>query len=67
MGSDVVSSLPKWPDVELLIANHALIIGMRAHDHIKDVTSILDQLGASYTIVTTPHAHVSSSQLRLAS
>lgn len=67
LGSDVVSSLPKWPDVELLIANHTLIIGMRAHDHTKDIASILDQLGASYTIVTTPHAHVSSSQLRLAS
>ncbi len=64
MGSDVVPSLPAWPDVEQLL-RYQLIIGMRAGDRMEDVASTLDQLQASYTIVTTPHAHMSSRQLRL--
>lgn len=64
MGSDIVSSLHAWPGIESFVTHHRLIIGMRAGDGMEDVVSTLDQLQASYTIVTTPHAHMSSRQLR---
>ena len=64
MGSDVAASLHNWPGVEQLVANHKIIIGMRTGGDAKAIEHTLNQLGANYTIVTTAHAHLSSSQLR---
>jgi len=65
MGSDVALGLSAWPDIQQLTSNHQLIIGMRSTDNQHEVVAVLSQLGAHYTIVTTPHAHVSSRQLRM--
>ena len=64
MGSDIVPSLHKWPGIKLLLTQHRIIIGIRASDRAEDIANALDRLQASYVIVTTPHAHMSSRQLR---
>lgn len=63
MGSDIVPSLPGWPHIERLL-RYQLLIGMRSNDRQESVIEILDQLGATYRIITTSYAHVSSRQLR---
>lgn len=65
MGSDVALGLSAWPDIRQLTDHHQLIIGMRSTDNQQAIEATLSQLGAHYTIVTTPHAHVSSRQLRM--
>ena len=64
MGSDIVLSLHKWPDIEQLLAEAQLIVGMRGSDNLEAITSLLSDLGARHLIVTTPHAHISSRQIR---
>ena len=64
IGSDIVPSLTTWPNLDQLVENHQIIIGMRALQIQQETEKILQQLGAHYKIVTTPHAHVSSRQLR---
>lgn len=63
-GSDVISSLHTWPNIAPFLARHHLFIGMRAGDDRDDVTSALEYLGASYTIIAAPFAHLSSKQIR---
>ena len=64
MGSDIVPGLAMWPNLNQLIEHHQLIVGMRQPQDRQEIETILRQLGAMYTIVTTPHAHVSSRQIR---
>ena len=64
MGSDIVPGLFMWPDIKQLLEHHQLIIGMREPHDRQEVETTLQELGARYVIVTTPHAHVSSRQIR---
>ena len=64
IGADIVPSLASWPDIDRLLSRHQLIIGMRKGYTQTEVEAELAQLGASYAIITTPHAHVSSRQIR---
>jgi nicotinate-nucleotide adenylyltransferase len=64
IGSDVVPSLAAWPHLDQLIRNHQIIVGMREPHVRQEIERTLRQLDADYLIVTTPHAHVSSRQIR---
>ncbi len=70
MGSDVARHLPQWRGIEHLLDQVEFIIGMRGKDTQEEITDILKQLGVIYTqpvsfqLITTPEAHVSSSDLR---
>lgn len=64
MGSDIVPSLARWPDIKSLVAKHPLIIGMRADHDLAEIVSLLDRLGARYQIVVTNYPHASSRHLR---
>ncbi len=64
VGSDVAMTLPSWPDVNELTRHHQLIVGMRSTDKRTDIETVLRHLGARYIILTTPHADMSSRQIR---
>lgn len=64
IGADIVPSLASWPDIDQMLSRYQLIIGMRKGHMQTEVEVELAQLGASYAIVTTPHAHISSRQIR---
>lgn len=63
-GSDVVTTMNSWPGVHDLLTQYPLIIGMRSKDSYGSVADELDRLAATYTIVETRYAHLSSSQYR---
>lgn len=63
-GSDIVLHLHSWAGIKDLLANHQLLIGMRSNDDKMTGMAELDRLEADYHIITTAHAHLSSSQLR---
>lgn len=66
IGSDIAChSLPRWPQLPQLLAKMQLIVGIRTGSTRQEVEDILRSLPrARYSVITSPHAHVSSSQLR---
>lgn len=70
IGSDVVcGSLPYWENLGELLARVDLVVGIRSTHSQQDVETVLQQLTASYggftyTIIDSPHATISSSQIR---
>lgn len=64
VGSDVAMTLPSWPDINELTRQHQIIVGMRSTDKRTDIETVLQRLGARYIILTTPHADMSSRQIR---
>jgi nicotinate-nucleotide adenylyltransferase len=71
VGSDVVRTfLYQWENLDALLAQSALAIGMRAGDTEEEMTAIIDtlqqtyDLPITYSFVYTPHADVASSQIR---
>lgn len=64
IGADIVPSLASWPDIDQLLSRYQLIIGMRETHNRQHIEAILHQLDATYFIVTTPYAHISSRQMR---
>lgn len=67
LGSDLMSSLHTWSNIAPFLARHHLFIGMRTGDGRDDVISALEDLGASYTVIATSFAHLSSEQIRASS
>lgn len=70
LGSDVLLTLPTWSDVDALLPNTELCIGLRNNDSVSTVRKQLSQIEQSlgiaikYRIVSTPHKDTSSSKLR---
>lgn len=66
IGSDIAChSLPHWSQLEQLLAQMQLIIGVRTNNSRQEVEDMLCSLpSARYVVIDSPHAHVSSSQLR---
>ena len=70
IGSDIATTLPYWDDLETLLQNTALAIGMRAGDSAEAVTGTLQDLErthhipVNYTLVHTADADMTSSLVR---
>ncbi len=73
MGSDVARSLPYWEECERLVRAVSFVIGMRDTDTVTDVEQVLRHLEVvcgvpvRYTLLTTPHPTLTSSQVRASS
>lgn len=72
VGSDVVRTFRyRWEGLELLLRAMPLAIGMRKGDDQAETEAIIKELAAQYKLVLTPayihtpHAHLTSSQLRM--
>lgn len=66
LGSDVALSLPYWPDVDVLLQEMQIAVGMRAGDSRQEIIEILrfTKSPATYTVIETEHPHFTSSQVR---
>ncbi len=71
VGSDIVRTFPyRWHDLDVLLSNVSLAIGMRADDTKDDIVSIIKQLEDQYSIpipytfISTPDSHRASSHVR---
>lgn len=64
VGSDVALGLAKWANIDRLTTRFDFAVGMREGDTKKAVETALRKLHANYTLITTPHGHLSSRQLR---
>lgn len=66
IGSDIAChSLSHWPQLPQLLAKIQLIIGVRAGHTAQEVDAAMRRLdSARYTVIASPYAHVSSSQIR---
>lgn len=66
IGSDIAChSLPHWPQLPQLLEKMQLIVGIRAGHTAQEVDTAMRRLdSARYTVIASPHAHVSSSQIR---
>lgn len=71
IGSDVAcESLRYWDQLDTLLASMALIVGVRSTHTRVEVETAMQELTATYgqfkyTIIDSPHANVSSSQIRI--
>lgn len=71
VGSDIVRTFQhRWQDLDLLLKDVSLAIGMRAEDTENDIVTIIKHLEKQYdiviryTLVTTPDNHRASSHVR---
>ncbi len=71
IGSDVVRTfLYRWENLDTLLREMPIAIGMRAGYTADEITKIIDNLekdfgfAIRYTLIFAPHAEVSSSQIR---
>lgn len=71
IGSDIAcTSLAHWHNLPILLSSVDFIIGMRAHTSQKEIELALQTISKKhtvdfrYTILASPHAHVSSSKIR---
>lgn len=70
IGSDVVGGLESWQGLEELLGSMSLAVGMRTGSRQDDVALIIRRLENLYDIpieyrcISTPFAHVASTQLR---
>ena len=66
IGSDVVTHLHTWPDIEALLQRWRLVIGNRTSDDEAATKEAIGSLGASArtSFVTTAQSHLSSSMFR---
>ena len=65
VGFDVTLNLPRWKNLGRLTSRYSFAIGMRQSETKKAVEDVLRALHIQrYCLVTTPHAHISSSSLR---
>ncbi len=71
VGSDVVKTfMYRWDDLDVLLGDCSLAIGMRhgsSDDEIKDIITTLEKqynLGINYTLIYTPNSHLASSTLK---
>jgi len=71
LGSDVVRTFThQWESLRTLLSSVSLAIGMRVHDDPGEIANIIhdieqsEELTVHYTCITTPHAHIASSQFR---
>lgn len=63
VGSDVALQLSNWRDFDTLARHCDFLVGMRNSEATADVHAALHML-CRYRIVTTAHAHLSSSAIR---
>lgn len=66
-GSDVVRTFSfRWPGLETLLSHVDLAIGLRAGELRSEVKTLLASLdtATNATLVETPHAHISATQVR---
>ena len=67
VGSDVVEHMPQWPDIKHLVTTCELLVGIRSGGDEANIRSLLRAIGApDALVVTTPHAHLSSTDIRRA-
>ena len=71
IGSDVMKAMHTWPDIEMLLSQAHLAIGMRHTESRQEIEAIIQHIrqrhhSLSYTIVQTPHAEISSTAIRAA-
>lgn len=66
MGADVAMSLGKWPHIDMLLSHYRIIVGIREGYSPIEVGRVLTSLGANFEVVSTPHSHVSSRDIRSA-
>lgn len=72
LGSDVVTHMERWPDINDLLATISLAIGLRGTESVESVSEIIRSLrpensSSSLTQVQyihTPHTHAASSRVR---
>jgi nicotinate-nucleotide adenylyltransferase len=70
IGSDLVSSLHLWDELETLLEAMSLVIGMREADTRRSVNGMLKRLGQTrqltvrYSLIETAYADVASSHIR---
>lgn len=71
VGSDIVRTFKyRWQDLELLLQDMSLAIGMRAEDTKDDIAIIIEQLEEQYdtriryNFISTPDGHRASSHVR---
>jgi nicotinate-nucleotide adenylyltransferase len=71
IGSDIVHTFShRWQGLEELFSTMPLAIGLRAGDTSNTIQSILSlhehdyAVNIRYTLIETPHAHISSSMMR---
>lgn len=70
VGTDVLKTIAYWQDVDLLLRDHELCIGLRGDESAEGVTDqirLLESItGADVTfkIIETDHKHISSTSIR---
>jgi nicotinate-nucleotide adenylyltransferase len=66
IGSDVVNHLFEWPDIDILLSDVSLAIGIRAGDTQENVARVLQAatLPSSSTFIHTPLSSAASSHIR---
>jgi nicotinate-nucleotide adenylyltransferase len=71
VGSDIIRTFPyRWHDLDILLSDVSLAIGMRTDDTKDDIVSIIKQLEDQYnlpiryTFISTPDSHRASSHVR---
>ena len=71
LGSDVVQTLThRWQDLDILLENVSLAIGMRDGDNSDEIEKIMTNLQKDlglvidYKLIQTPDSHLASSQIR---
>jgi len=71
LGSDIARTLLyRWEGLDTLLRDVSLAIGIRSNDSPKEMTSIMTQLAQDYdttvhyTLISTPEAGITSSQIR---
>lgn len=70
MGSDTIQSLNQWQDINLVLKDHELCVGIRGNDSTETVDKCIATLEQEFEIsiiyhtVTTPHKDVSSTMIR---
>lgn len=71
LGSDIIkNSLIHWQDLDILLQNVNLAIGMRQHDTLTEIQTTIKQIEnryvipVNYTVVHTAYADMSSTNLR---
>jgi nicotinate-nucleotide adenylyltransferase len=70
VGTDILRTMGDWQDIELLLRDHELCIGLRGNEttdsvieHVKLLESKV-KVKVDFTIVETDHKHVSSTSIR---
>lgn len=66
-GSDVISTMPNWPDIHKLLQSSELVIGTRNTDQANHVQLIINQwevLPNKFTILNSYASNVSSTSVR---